>query len=132
MPEQPAVWIMGACVVLFAAAMIAQAAAGFRMLRIIKPLHHKKRQLVSEMKHLIEMTEQLVRDAKPKVAVTTGKVQELRKMTTQRASEWKQHAEEITEIVARFRKSRGGKPPDIRTQPEFVVDPPEHKREEEC
>lgn len=119
MSEQVLVWILGICVILFAAAMTVQAAAGFQLLRIIRPLLREKRQLINETKRLVELTQNMVGDAKPRLLSTSGKARDFAKMTAERASERKKGIAEIFEPLARLRKS---KPRRIRTHPGSATD----------
>ncbi len=117
MSEQVLVWIIGICVILFAAAMTVQAAAGFQLLRIIKPLLREKRQLIKESKRLVELTQNMVGDAKPRLLSTSSKARDFAKMTAERASERKRGIAEIFEPLAKLRRSSGAKPRRIRTHP---------------
>ena len=120
MSEQVLVWIMGICVILFAAAMTAQAVAGFRILSIIKPLLHQRRQLTNEAKHLVEMTGTMIHEATPRLLTTSDKVLDLAKTTAGRASGWKRGVEEIAELLPRPGGSSRTKLKNTRTRP----DPP--------
>jgi hypothetical protein len=131
MSEQLLVWIMGICVILFATAMTAQAVAGFRILLIIKPFLHQRRQLTDEAKHLLEMTGAMVREARPRLLATSDKARELAKMTAGRASDWKRGVEEIAEPFSRLGGSSKAKPRRIHTPVGPVVAPTEHKIKED-
>jgi len=111
---------MGICVILFAAAMTAQAVAGFRILSIIKPLLHQRRQLTNEAKHLVEMTGTMIHEATPRLLTTSDKVRDLAKTTAGRASGWKRGVEEIAELLPRPGGSSRAKLKNTRTRP----DPP--------
>lgn len=117
MSEEVLIWIMGICIILVAAAMATQAAAGFQLLRIIKPLLRQSRQLIHESKRLVELTETVVGDAKPRLVTTGGKARDFAKATAERASERKRGIEEIFEPLGRLRKSSRAKPRRIRTHP---------------
>jgi hypothetical protein len=131
MSEQLLIWIMGICVMLCAAAMIAQAVAGFRILRIVRPFFQKRRQLTDEAKHLLEMTGAMVREAQPRLLATSDKARELAKMTSGRASDWKRGVEEIAEPFSRLGGSSKAKPRRIHTPVGPVVAPTEHKIKED-
>lgn len=106
---------MGICVILFAAAMIAQAVAGLQMLRIIRPLLQKQLQLTNEAKHLLEISETMIRDATPRLLTTGDKARDLAKTTAERASDWKRGLKGIAEPLARVGGSSRAKPKKIRT-----------------
>jgi hypothetical protein len=115
MSQQVLIWIMGICVILLAAAMATQALAGFQILRILKPLLVKQRQLTNESKQLKEAAGNTIRDVRPKLLGTYHVVRDLAETTARRASEWKQGVEQIPHPWARLRKSSARKPKRIRT-----------------
>ena len=131
MSEQLLVWIMGICVILCAAAMIVQAVAGFRILRIVTPFFQKGRQLTLEVKRLSEITGAMVREAKPRLLATIDKARDLAKMTAGRASDWKRGVEEIAEPLSRLAGSSRAKPRRIHTPAGPLVAPTEHKIKED-
>lgn len=122
---------MGVCVIVFAVAMAAQAAAGFQLLRIIKPLLNKKRQLINESKHLIEISENLVHEARPRLSTTVDKARGLAKRTSVQISEVRKGTEEIVEPLTRFHNSFRARPKRIRTSAPTVSGLPQHKIGEE-
>jgi hypothetical protein len=117
MSEQLLVWIMGICVILFATAMTAQAVAGFRILLIIKPFLHQRRQLTNEAKRLVEMTGTMLHEATPRLLTTSDKVRDLAKTTAERASGWKRGVEEIAELLPRPAGSSRAKPKEYAHPP---------------
>jgi hypothetical protein len=125
------VWTMGTCVILCAAAMIVQAVAGFRILRIVTPFFQKGRQLTHEVKRLSEITGTIVRDAKPRLLATIDKARDLATITARRALDWKRGVEEIADPLARLRGSFRAKPARIHTPVGPPVAPTEHRIKED-
>lgn len=108
-------WIIGICVVVLAGAMALQGLAGLQILRILKPLLQKSRQLINEGKQVVEVSKTVVRDAKPGVLVTAAKARELADMAAARLRARKGELEELADPIRRLRGSPTAKPRRIQT-----------------
>lgn len=115
MPETVFVWIIGLCIVLCAAAMITQAAAGFELLRIIKPLIEKKRQMLHESKTLVDTVEATLQVSKPKIASMRAHLSEFGKIA---AADAVARKNDLADLLEPFRRRALPKPRRIRTYTE--------------
>lgn len=115
MSQELFTWILGICVLVLAGAMALQGLAGLHVLRILKPLILKNRQLIKESKQVVEISQNVTRDAKPGLSKTAGKARELADMASARFGERKREVAELADGIRRLRRSPKAKPRRIQT-----------------
>lgn len=109
---------MGICVVLLAAAMVAQGVAGLQIFTALKPLLQKTKQLTNEGRQVALTAEEMFQTAKPKVLSTAGEARDLAKNFAECARGWKQGIDDAIEPLLRFRRSFRMKNSDRTTHKE--------------
>jgi hypothetical protein len=115
MSQEPFVWIIGICVLIFTASLILQGLAGLQILRIIRPLLQKNRQLMNESKHLVQMSQATVRDARPGVSITVAKARELANTTAAQIGARKLQVQGLTRPPRRLHSFHRPKPRRTQT-----------------
>jgi hypothetical protein len=115
MSQELFTWIIGICVLVLAGAMALQGLAGLQILRILKPLILKNRQLIKESKQVVEISKNVTRDAKPGLSSTAGKARELADMAAARFGERKREVAELAYGIRRLGRSPQAKPRRIQT-----------------
>lgn len=103
---------------LLAGAMAVQGLAGLQILGVLKPLMQKQQQLVNEGKHVAEVSQNLVRDVKPGLALTSERARDLAATTASRFRARKQDAENLAEPIRRLRRPPRAKPRTTQRQDE--------------
>jgi hypothetical protein len=115
MSQELFIWIIGTCVLVLAGAMALQGLAGLQILRVLKPLLQKNRQLINEGKQVVEVSKKVVLDVKPGVLVTIGKARELAETAGARLRARKGELDELADPIRRLRGSPQAKPRRIQT-----------------
>jgi hypothetical protein len=116
MPEQIAIWVVGICVILVAAALAAQGVAGFQILSAIRPLLRDSKQLTNEGEQLAAAAAELLKVTKPRVLSTAQEARDLARGVVEQARSWKAGAQNAVEPLLRFRQSFRVKAPKRSTQ----------------